>query len=126
MYFQHKYGHFQGILFVFTFLAFFTKFSNCQVDFHPDHLTDTEKAELKVELGEGVYSGEHNGLTVLLDVEAYDYGYRPATGTGVYMVLNHHGDKPILSSGRVDLQVLPLHLLPKPVEVPPRTMSMSL
>ena len=77
----------------------------CQVDFHPGHLTDTEKSELKVELGEGVYSGEHNGLTVLLDVEAYDYGYSPATGTGVYLVLNHHGDKPILSSGRVDLQV---------------------
>ena len=68
-------------------------------------MTETEKSELKVELGEGVYSGEHNGLTVLLDVEAYDYGYSPATGTGVYLVLNHHGDKPILSSGRVDLQV---------------------
>ena len=66
---------------------------------------EAENKELKVKLGEGVYSGEHNGLTVLLDVEAYDYGYRPATGTGVYMVLNHHGDKPILSSGRVDLQV---------------------
>ena len=55
-------------------------------------------------LGEGVFSGEHNGLTVLLDVEAFDHGFNPATGTGVYLVVNHHGDKPILSSGRVDLQ----------------------
>ena len=80
-------------------------FSRCQVDFDPSHPDEMERGELKVSLGENVFSGEHNGLTVLLDVESFDHGYSPATGTGVYMVVNPHGEKPILSSGRVDLQV---------------------
>ena len=75
------------------------------MDFNPSHPSEEEKGDIKVRPGEDVFSGEHNGLTALLDVEAFDYGYSPATGTGLYMVVNHHGDKPILSSGRVDLQV---------------------
>ena len=49
-------------------------------------------------------SGESNGLTVFLDVETYDHGYNPAKASGVYLVVNHHGDKPILNSGRIKLQ----------------------
>ena len=70
-----------------------------------------------------MYSGESNGLTIYLDIEAHDHGYLPAKGqillvvyniillpyiilgSGVLMVVNHHGDKPILSSGRVKLEV---------------------
>ena len=55
--------------------------------------------------GENVYSGHHNGLTVYIDVETYDHAYTPSTGMGVFMVVNHHGDKPILNSGRIKLEV---------------------
>ena len=75
------------------------------VDFQPG-LTDAEARDnYKIKLGDKVLSGEKNGLSVTLDVEQYDTGYVPAKGSGVFMVVNHHGDKPILNSGRIKLQV---------------------
>ena len=75
------------------------------VDFQPG-LTDVyARDHYKISLGHTVLSGEKNGLTVTLDVEQYDTGYVPAKGSGVFMVVNHHGDKPILNSGRIKLQV---------------------
>ena len=53
---------------------------NCQVDFLPSLPTQKEKDDYKIKLGQNVYSGHHNGLTVWLDVETWDYGYTPATG----------------------------------------------
>ena len=53
---------------------------NCQVDFLPSLPTQKEKDDYKIKLGQNVYSGHHNGLTVWLDVETWDYGYPPATG----------------------------------------------
>ena len=74
------------------------------VDFQPG--LDLEgRDDYKISLGYSVLSGEKNGLTVTLDVEQYDTGYVPAKGSGVFMVVNHHGDKPILNSGRIKLQV---------------------
>ena len=64
-----------------------------------------DKDEHKIEIGQQVLSGESNGLSVWLDVEMFDHGYVPAKGSGVFMVVNHHGDKPILNSGRIKLQV---------------------
>ena len=76
-----------------------------KVDFHAELPSQKEKDEYKIVLGDGVYSGHHNGLTVYLDVETYDHAYNPTTGMGVFMVVNHHGDKPILNSGRIKLEV---------------------
>ena len=50
------------------------------MDFRPELATQKEKDDYKIELGQNVYSGHHNGLTVWLDVETWDYGYVPATG----------------------------------------------
>ena len=33
------------------------------------------------------------------------FSYKDDLGSGVFMVVNHHGDKPILNSGRIKLQV---------------------
>jgi len=74
------------------------------VDFNPKLKDTAARDRYKIELGSEVLSGESNGLNVLLDVETFDYGYVPAKGSGVFMVVNHHGDKPILNSGRIKLQ----------------------
>ena len=39
-------------------------------------------------LGENVYSGESNGLTIYLDIEAHDHGYLPAKGQ-ILLVVNN-------------------------------------
>ena len=76
-----------------------------KVDFHPMLTDQKARDDHKIEIGQQVLSGESNGLSVWLDVEAFDHGYVPAKGSGVFMVVNHHGDKPILNSGRIKLQV---------------------
>ena len=76
-----------------------------KVDFHPLLTEQKDRDDYKIELGQQVLSGESNGLSVWLDVEQYDHGYVPAKGSGVFMFVNHHGDKPILNSGRIKLQV---------------------
>ena len=55
--------------------------TDSQVDFRAELPTQKEKDDYKIVLGRNVYSGHHNGLTVWLDVETWDYGYTPATGT---------------------------------------------
>ena len=74
------------------------------VDFNPNLRTQQERDAFKIELGGEVLSGESNGLTVYFDVESYDHGYVPAKASGISLVVNHHGDKPILSSDRIKLQ----------------------
>ena len=54
--------------------------TDSQVDFRAELPTQKEKDDYKIVLGDNVYSGHHNGLTVWLDVETWDYGYTPATG----------------------------------------------
>ena len=51
-----------------------------KVDFNTNLKTPKERDDYKIELGDDVYSGESNGLTVYLDVEEYDHGYLPAKG----------------------------------------------
>ena len=75
------------------------------VDFHAELTDQRARDNYRIKLGDKVLSGERNGLTVILDVEHYDHGYVPAKGSGVFMVVNHHGDKPILNSGRIKLKV---------------------
>ena len=75
--------------------------------------TQKDRDEAKIEIGQQVLSGESNGLSVWLDVEMFDHGYVPAKGSGVFMVVNHHGDKPILNSGRIKLQVGIMSFVPE-------------
>ena len=74
------------------------------VDFNPALSTPKDRDDYKIDLGSEVLSGESNGLTVFFDVETYDHGYVPAKASGISLVVNHHGDKPILNSGRIKLQ----------------------
>ena len=55
-----------------------------KVDFNTNLKTPKERDDYKIELGDDVYSGESNGLTVYLDVEEYDHGYLPAKGIFFY------------------------------------------
>lgn len=55
------------------------------VDFHEELPTQKEKDNYKITLGEGVYSGHSNGLTVYIDVETYDHAYIPSTGHHAYV-----------------------------------------
>ena len=74
------------------------------VDFNLNLRSQTERDDFKIELGGEVLSGESNGLTVFFDVESYDHGYVPAKASGISLVVNHHGDKPILNADRIKLQ----------------------
>ena len=58
-----------------------------------------------IEKGRSVSSGDSNGLTIHIDTEAYDHGYAASAGPGVSVVVHHHADKPIFSSGTTKLMV---------------------
>ena len=51
-------------------------------------------------------SGWANGLKLLLDTESYDHGYADSPGMGASLVVHHHGDMPIFSSGTINLMVI--------------------
>ena len=55
----------------------------------PSLPTQKEKDDYKIKLGDNVYSGHHNGLTVWVDVETWDYGYTPATGTNHFFLTQY-------------------------------------
>ena len=74
------------------------------VDFHPT-LTPPEKDLFLIPKGENVTSGDSNGLTLHLDTESYDHGFVASEGSGVSLVVHHHGDQPLLGSGTVKLMV---------------------
>jgi hypothetical protein len=44
-------------------------------------------------------SGDTNGLTLTIDTESYDHGFMGSKGAGASMVVHHHGDQPLLSTG---------------------------
>ena len=41
-------------------------------------------------------NGENNGLTLLLDVEAFNYAYEKTNSVGFKIALHHHSDQPIM------------------------------
>ena len=63
-----------------------------------------------IEKGRLVSSGDTNGLTLHIDTEAYDHGYAASAGAGVSLVVHHHADKPIFSSGTIKLMVCFIHM----------------
>ena len=84
----------------------------------------------KIVRGEKTASGDSNGLSLVVDTEAYDHGYaassgfsRPSgppiyhhqiyqrisplstAGVGASAVVHHHGDQPLLMTNRIMLSV---------------------
>ena len=73
----------------------------------------------RVRYKRGTTSGKENGLSLLIDTESYDHGFKgtlrqnsPAMemsqmksegspGAGVSLLLHHHGDQPIMGSGSI-------------------------
>ena len=45
--------------------------------------------------------GKENGLSLLIDTESYDHGFKGSPGAGVSLLLHHHGDQPVMGSGSI-------------------------
>ena len=75
-----------------------------KVDFHRS-LPVEERDLYLIPKGEGVTSGDTNGLRLHIDTESYNHGYVASAGAGVSLVVHHHGDQPILGSGTIKLMV---------------------
>ena len=49
----------------------------------------------------GAQNGEANGISILFDVEQYNYAYYRANGAGLRMSIHDHRDKPIIGFGSI-------------------------
>ena len=73
-----------------------------EVDFHPDVISSPDPGIAKrVLYKRGTTSGKENGLSLLIDTESYDHGFKGSPGAGVSLLLHHHGDQPIMGSGSI-------------------------
>ena len=48
-----------------------------------------------------IFLGKENGLSLLIDTESYDHGFKGSPGAGVSLLLHHHGDQPVMGSGSI-------------------------
>ena len=48
-----------------------------------------------------LFLGKENGLSLLIDTESYDHGFKGSPGAGVSLLLHHHGDQPVMGSGSI-------------------------
>ena len=100
-----------------------TKETLClQVDFHPDIRESGDKQLKRFALVKrGTTSGRVNGMSLLVDTETYDHGFKGSPGNfikegfltevhvflkgaGISLLLHHHGDQAIMGSGSIKMQ----------------------
>ena len=53
----------------------------------------------------GSYPGEANGLTLMLDAEAFDVGMSKSPGAGLQIAIFYYLEVPIMSTGGINLDV---------------------
>ncbi len=74
-----------------------------------DHLRDDHEAYDEDDEFKGVKVGKRQGLQLLIDVEAYDYGFAPDEGEGVKIGIGNFGDEPRISVDALDFEAGSVH-----------------